>query len=41
MLMQYGFKWKTGVVERAVTEEDAGSLAYLDAFLLTGETYRE
>lgn len=40
VLMQYGFKWKNGVVERAVTEEDAGSLAYLDAFLLTGDTYR-
>ncbi|KAL9128891.1 MAG: hypothetical protein Q9217_002513 [Psora testacea] len=39
VLMQYGFKWENGTVERAVTEKDAGSLAYLDAFLLTDERH--
>ena len=39
VLMQYGFNWEDRSVERAVTEEDKGSLAYLDAFLLTGERY--
>ena len=39
VLMQYGFLWEDGTVERAVTEEDKGSLAYLDAFLLTGERH--
>lgn len=39
VLMQYGFEWENGTVERAVTEKDTGSLAYLDAFLLTGERH--
>jgi len=37
VLIQYGFQWENGIVEKAVTEKDAGSLAYLDAFLLSGE----
>ena len=37
VLMQYGFKWENGTVERAVTENDASSLAYLDGLLLNGE----
>ena len=39
VLMRYGFTWEDGSVERAVTEEDKGSLAYLDALLLTGERH--
>lgn len=37
VLLQYGFEWDNGIVERAVTEKDTGSLAYLDAFLLGGK----
>jgi len=37
VLLQYGFVWEKGISERAVTEKDIGSLAYLDAFLLSGE----
>ena len=37
--MQYRFEWENGTVKRAVTEKDAGLLAYLGAFLLTGERH--
>ena len=37
IFMQYGFKWEKGTVERAVTENDASSLAYLDGLLLNSE----
>lgn len=37
VLLRYGFEWENGMVERAVTEDDAGLLTYLDAFLLAGE----
>ncbi len=37
VLMRYGFQWEDGSFERAVTEKDAGSLAYLHALLLAGE----
>ena len=37
--MQYGFKWEKGTVERAVTENDASRLAYLDGLLLNGERH--
>lgn len=36
VLLQYRFEWENGIVERAVTEKDTGSLAYLDTFLLSG-----
>lgn len=39
VLLQYGFEWESGVVERAVTEKNTSSLAYLDAFLLPGERH--
>ncbi|KAL9124204.1 MAG: hypothetical protein Q9217_006446 [Psora testacea] len=39
VLIQYGFEWENGVLKGAVTEENAGSLAYLDAFLLPGKRH--
>jgi len=39
VLIQYGFEWENGIVERAVTEKDTGALAYLDAFLHTGNKH--
>ena len=36
---QYGFKWEKGTVERAVTENTASRLAYLDGLLLNGERH--
>ena len=37
IIMRYGFMWENGTVERAVTENDASRLAYLDGLLLNGE----
>ena len=39
VLIQYGFEWENGVVKRAITEENVGSLVYLNAFLLPGERH--
>ena len=39
VLLQYGFEWENGLVERAITEKDTGSLAYLDAFLLSSNQH--
>jgi len=33
VLIQYGFEWENGMVERTAIEKDTGALAYLDAFL--------
>lgn len=37
VLLQHGFKRGNGVLERAVTEKDTSSIAYLDALLLNEE----
>lgn len=37
VLIQYGFEWENGMVERAAIEKDTGALAYLDAFLSNDE----